>query len=147
MPTCFISIAAQLSGNLFVKQRYRCGDTEPCSPGRIMGTPELVNMFIVFPRVRIPISPLGARNAAPDELPRPRLDTDTACVSVVTTGRPSFANITPALYLCTACITLPSSPINNVEPCVWADVCELMYMEIFCQMRIFLPSSRSHLFV
>ena len=112
-----------------------------------MGTPELVNMFIMFPRVRIPISPLGLRNAAPDELARPRLDTDTACVYVVTTGRPSFANITPALYLCTACITLPSSPINNVQLCVWADVCTLRYREIFCQMRIFLPSSRSHLFV
>ena len=118
MPTCFIcfiSIAATLSGNLFVKQRYRCGDTELYSPGRIMETPELVNMFIVFPRVRIPISPLGPRNAAPSELARPRLDTDTACVTVVTTGRPSSANITPALYLCTACITLPSSPINNVN--------------------------------
>ena len=93
MPTCFISIATQLFGNLFVKQRYRCGDTEPCSPGRIMETPELVNMFIVFPHVRIPISPLGPRNAAPDE-PRPWLATATACVSVVT--HPSL-NITPAL--------------------------------------------------
>ena len=72
-----------------------------------MGTPELANMFIVFPHVRIPIS-LWVRGMR--RLMSSGAGLATACVSVVTTSRLSSLNITPALYLCTAHITLPGSP-------------------------------------